>query len=281
MKILLTGSTGFLGKNIKYLLEEYGHEVISPRSPDFLQNWDMLKDSSRREVFRYGVPEVVVHAAWGVGGTNYRESEVNLDWRDASVLLYKEAAEYGVQHFIALGTFSENEGDLMSGDNHDNSRYAESKRQTRSKIFGLEQQLSVPVSWLRIQYPYGYWDRPNRLVSMIIQKSIMREDFTLNSPNLVLDFIHSLDVASAVLETIEKRVFGILEVKSGMKYSLQEVKNIIEKLLAQTSDKNINIDSLIKHIKIDRKEKKWKSSVPLELGLTATITNLKIREEKN
>jgi len=281
MKILLTGSTGFLGKNIKYLLEEFGHEVICPRSPDLLQNWDMLKESSRREVFRHGVPDVIVHAAWGVDGANYRESEVNSEWRDASILFYEEAVEHGVQHFIALGTFSENEGDLMSGDDHDNSRYAESKRQVRSKIFDLEQRLNVPVSWLRIQYPYGYWDRPSRLVSMIIQKSILNEDFTLNSPNLALDFIHSLDVASAVLETIENRIFGILEVKSGVKYSLQDIKNIIEKLIAQPTEKNIDIDSIISHIEIKRKEKNWKSSVSIELGLFATISALKIREEQN
>jgi len=281
MKVLVTGSTGFLGKNISYLLEKFGHEVICPRSPGYLDNWDMLKDSSRTIVFQNGTPEVIVHAAWGVDRADYRESKTNFEWRDATVMLYREAAKHGVQHFVALGTFSENEGDLMSGDDHDNSLYAESKRQTRSEIFGLESQLNVPVSWLRIQYPYGYWDRPSRLVSMITQKSILREDFSLNSPHLTLDFIHSMDVASAVLETIENRIFGILEVKSGVKYSLQEVKFKIEDLLEAEAEKDIDVDSIIDLFKNKRKEKNWTSSVSLELGLSATIRDLKNRRQQN
>ena len=275
MKVLLTGSTGFLGKNIRYLLERYGHEVICPRSPGFLENWDMLKDTSRREVFQNEIPDVVVHTAWGVVDSNYRESETNSQWRDATLSLYEEAVKHGVQQFVALGTFSENEEDLISGAESDNSLYAESKRQTRLKIFSLEQQLKIPVSWLRIQYPYGYWDRPNRLVSMITQKSILKEEFGLRSPNLNLDFVHSMDVASAVQKVIENQLFGIIEIKSGKKYSLQDVKLKIEKLLLEETDKGLNLDSIVELIEINRRYKTWIPSVPLGLGLSASINDLK------
>jgi len=275
MKVLLTGSTGFLGKNIRYLLQRYGHEVICPRSPGFLENWDMLKDSSRRELFQNEIPDVIVHAAWGVAGSNYRESETNSEWRDATLSLYEEAVKHGVQHFVALGTFSENEEDLISGAESDNSLYAESKRQTRSEIFSLEQHLKIPVSWLRIQYPYGYWDRPNRLVPMITQKSILREEFSLRSPSLNLDFVHSMDVASAVQKVIENQIFGIIEVKSGVKYSLQDVKLKIEKVLEEEDNKVLNLDSIVELIETNRKYRTWIPSVPLRLGLSASINDLK------
>jgi len=279
MKILLTGSTGFLGQNIRYLLEKFGHEVICPRSQDFLKGWDMLKESSISEVFQSVIPEVIVHAAWGVDQANYRESVTNSEWRDATVKLYEAAARYKVKHFVALGTFSENERDLISGDEHDNSLYAESKRQARSIIFKLEPHIEVPVTWLRIQYPYGYWDRPGRLVSLITRKSILGEALTLNSPKLTLDFIHSLDVANAVLKVVENQIFGILEVKTGEKYSLQYVQDKVGDLLLNESGLKNQINSVVELFEDQRREMIWRPLVTLDLGLSAFINDLQNKEE--
>jgi nucleoside-diphosphate-sugar epimerase len=274
MKVLLTGSTGFLGRNIKFLLERFGHEIICPRSSALLPNWDMLDLSSIEEIFSEHSPDVIVHSAWGVNEENYRESEFNLKWQAATLKLYTLAAEHNVGHFIALGTFSETGQDIFSGESRDRSVYAETKRQTLSNLIELESQLKLPVSWLRVNYPYGFWDKRNRLISVLIEKSISKEEFHLKSPDLKLDFTHSLDIANAVRVVIEKKIRGTLEVKSDESHSLSEVQGKIRTLLLNEMTHGNDIDALMNCISVDTGEEMWKALIPFDVGLSATIMNI-------
>jgi nucleoside-diphosphate-sugar epimerase len=274
MKVLLTGSTGFLGRNIKFLLERFGHEIICPRSSALLPNWDMLDLSSIEEIFSEHSPDVIVHSAWGVNEVNYRESEFNLKWQASTLKLYTLAAEHNVGHFIALGTFSETGQDIFSGESRDRSVYAETKRQTLSNLIELESQLKLPVSWLRVNYPYGFWDKRNRLISVLIEKSISKEEFHLKSPDLKLDFTHSLDIANAVRVVIEKKIRGTLEVKSDESHSLSEVQDRIRTLLLNEMTHGNNIDVLMDCINLNAGEEMWKALIPFDMGLSATIMNI-------
>ena len=281
MRVLLTGSTGFLGSNIKFLLEKFGHQVICPRSSNFLPNWDMLELSNIKEIFSEHSPEVIVHSAWGVNASNYRDSELNLKWQASTLALYSSAAEYKVNHFIALGTFSETGQDIFSGASQDSSLYAEAKRQTRSKLLEMESQLKLPVSWLRVHYPYGFWDKENRLISLLIKKAISKEEFQLKFPNLHLYFIHSLDIANAVRIVMEKHITGTLEVKSDQSYSLSEVQATIKSLLLNEGNLKSDTSELINYIRAYGEENNWKAVIPIQLGLSAAIANVSSFEGRN
>ena len=62
MKILLTGATGFLGKNLKPILEQ-SYEVIGTNS-----TWDLTNQSKAEYIVEKHRPDVVIHAAGTVGG---------------------------------------------------------------------------------------------------------------------------------------------------------------------------------------------------------------------
>jgi nucleoside-diphosphate-sugar epimerase len=234
----------------------------------------MLDLSSIEEIFSEHSPDVIVHSAWGVNEVNYRESEFNLKWQASTLKLYTLAAEHNVGHFIALGTFSETGQDIFSGESRDRSVYAETKRQTLSNLIELESQLKLPVSWLRVNYPYGFWDKRNRLISVLIEKSISKEEFHLKSPDLKLDFTHSLDIANAVRVVIEKKIRGTLEVKSDESHSLSEVQDRIRTLLLNEMTHGNNIDVLMDCINLNAGEEMWKALIPFDMGLSATIMNI-------
>lgn len=63
MKILLTGSTGFLGRNLQPVLEQE-HEVIGIGSSRI----DLRNQNNCSQVIQEEAPEVIVHAAGSVGG---------------------------------------------------------------------------------------------------------------------------------------------------------------------------------------------------------------------
>ena len=63
MKVLVTGATGFLGKNLVPVLSE-NHEVIGVGS----QFWDLRDQDTCSRLLDQMQPEVIVHAAGSVGG---------------------------------------------------------------------------------------------------------------------------------------------------------------------------------------------------------------------
>ena len=67
MRVLLTGATGFLGKNLveylpKYLGEQYRVSGIGSKQ------YDLRNQHACRKAVEYYNPDVIVHAAGSVGG---------------------------------------------------------------------------------------------------------------------------------------------------------------------------------------------------------------------
>ncbi len=78
MKILITGSSGFLGKKVRTVLEK-GYEVV-PTNPFYRKGeieLDILKLDIIEEVFKNVRPDVVVHLA-GISDPDYCENNMNL-----------------------------------------------------------------------------------------------------------------------------------------------------------------------------------------------------------
>jgi len=64
MKILITGSTGSLGRNLLASAPAGVHELILPRRAEF----DLVDPSACREMYRRHRPDLVIHLAAKVGG---------------------------------------------------------------------------------------------------------------------------------------------------------------------------------------------------------------------
>ena len=64
MRVLVTGSTGFIGHALVPRLKKAGHEVIALSSKDY----DILEQSETRRLFKENSPDAVYHLAAKVGG---------------------------------------------------------------------------------------------------------------------------------------------------------------------------------------------------------------------
>ena len=102
MKILLTGSGGFLGQNLIPILSEE-HSVYGPRS----SNWDLRHQRTCKELIAHTKPEVIVHAAGSVGGIGANQENPGKFMYENLIMganIIHAAKEYGVKKFVLLGT---------------------------------------------------------------------------------------------------------------------------------------------------------------------------------
>ena len=67
MRVLVTGATGFLGKNLMEYLPKYtgqGYNICGIGS----KQYDLRNQHACRKALEYHKPDVIVHAAGSVGG---------------------------------------------------------------------------------------------------------------------------------------------------------------------------------------------------------------------
>jgi GDP-L-fucose synthase len=102
MKIILSGSNGFLGKNIVPLLEQ-NHEVIKFRS----STYDLRFQSDCFNLLQEYDPDVVIHAAGTVGGIGANKENPGKFMYENLIMgtnIIHQSMVHKVSKFILLGT---------------------------------------------------------------------------------------------------------------------------------------------------------------------------------
>ena len=106
MRVLLTGASGFLGKNLlehlpKHLGEDYKISGIGSK------NYDLRNYHACRKAVEYYNPDVIVHAAGSVGGIGANQENPGKFMYENLIMgtnLIEEARKQNVPKFVLLGT---------------------------------------------------------------------------------------------------------------------------------------------------------------------------------
>ena len=223
MKVLLTGATGFLGKNLEPVLSE-DYEVVGYGS----KPWD-LRDQSKVEYIVQKIrPDVIVHAAGSVGGIGANQENPGKFMYDNLIMgtnLIHQAMKYRVPKFILLGTvcaypkftpvpFKEEE--LWNGyPEETNAPYGIAKKALMKLVetyhcqYGFNGVNLIPVNM------YGPHDHFNLTSSHVIPALILKfydaiqsgKDVTLwGTGEASREFLYAPDCAEAIKLAIEKDV---------------------------------------------------------------------------
>jgi len=234
MKVLVTGSAGFLGSALTLRLLERGDEVVGidclndyydvslkkarlARALDYSAYTDICVDIKERdemsEIFRQHQPERVVNLA-AQAGVRY-SLENPLAYVDTNLLGFANVLEgcrhNGVEHLVYASSSSVYGCNTkMPFSVHDNvdhpvSLYAASKKANELMAHSYSHLYRMPTTGLRFFTVYGPWGRPDMAYFKFTQKILSGDPIDIfNNGNHQRDFTYVDDVIEGVVRTLDK-----------------------------------------------------------------------------
>ena len=231
--VLLTGATGFVGRQIWRILGELGvpdRVVVRPGRKDpgvalgtageVVSTRDLFAESEEwwAEVCK-GI-DTVIHVAWYAEPGQYLHSAGNIDCLMGTLRLAKGAGRAKVRRFVGIGTCFEY--DLAGGwvavetPLRPKTPYAGAKA---AAFMALSQWLpaqGVEFAWCRLFYLYGEGEDPRRLVPYLHAKLSAGQPAQLTSGTQVRDYLDVRVAAQRIVEASLGPARGALNVCSGV-----------------------------------------------------------------
>lgn len=234
MKILVTGTAGFIGAQLAQRLLERGDEVIGVDNlndyydvslkearlvrlaghPGFTEvRQDIADRTVMAEVFEKHRPDRVVHLA-AQAGVRYSLENPNA-YVDANIVGFMNILEgcrhNSVKHLVyasSSSVYGANES--MPFSVHDNvdhplSLYAASKKANELMAHTYSHLYGLPTTGLRFFTVYGPWGRPDMALFIFTKKILAGEPIDVfNHGNHKRDFTYIDDIVEGVIRTLDQ-----------------------------------------------------------------------------
>ena len=289
-KLLITGASGFIGRQVTKQMLKRGYTVYAPSTAPIPEEQEGVVQSKLdlfdREALRAYLQEHkfenLIHLAWSVGPTCYMDP-CNADWLSLSLDMIKEFMANGGKKFLGAGSVFEYDFSygLLREDKtplENPSLYGQSKAALYKTGSILCRQAGVDFKWARIFNLYGPYERAARLMPSVICSILKHEDVKVSPCTKFLDYLHVEDTASGIAMLFESPVTGAVNISSGQPIQLRV---IVEEIARQTGfNGQIRWGALEDHFTDPvlagvnerlTKEVGWKPNYTLTSGLEQTI----------
>lgn len=234
MKVLVSGATGFIGRQVVQFLQGLGQCRIltSGRNEEKLKQLgaDYIVYDINQEQHdcydRLGHPEVLIHLAWE-GLPHYQES-FHLDRNLINNYLFlRSMVEQGLPSLTVTGTCYEyglQNGCLQEKmPTNPTTCYGLAKDVLRRRLEALQKEHPFRLRWLRLFFMYGDGQPVRTLMGQVDQAlAAGREAFDMSGGEQLRDYLPAEEVAALIAKmALQTRHDGIFNICSGQPISVR------------------------------------------------------------
>lgn len=250
MKLLVTGSSGFVGRRFLEMAPTDWEIICLGRSqPDsFTGRWircDLSDQKSVESAVQQVSDEIfdaIVHLAAFVPRTAADDTldKARLGNIDATINLLTYFGEKSEK--IIIGSTAEvydqskihgpiTEDNVVAGGSYYGSTKLASELITQSYAKKLNKELTI----LRFSVMYGGYDPIARAIPNFIRAAKAGEDLTIRGANVLRDYIHTDDVARSIICAVSANGAGVVNIGTGRGISIRETAQAIVDSTQSTS----------------------------------------------
>ena len=214
MKIIITGATGFVGRNLVPKLIDANHELLEvtiepEKSKEFYGNrtkqftYSQSNHENLIEQFNLFQPDVCIHlASYLTANDDYRTMHTLLDANIQFTCNILDALKQsGLSLFINTGSFAE----YYKGDGKLDPAYLYTATKSASRIFVDYYSKTYNFKQITIA-PYTIYGEPDsqkKIIDLIYDSLDNDIPFKLTPGNQMLDFIHLEDITDFFVEIVK------------------------------------------------------------------------------
>jgi nucleoside-diphosphate-sugar epimerase len=243
MRILLTGATGFIGREVVQPLLAIGAEIhglgrTDPGVPGVSHHpLDLLGETDLSAVRAIGATHLV-HLAW-YAERDFWTAPENRDWVAASIRLVHAFAAGGGRRAVVAGSCAEyawgpSRLDEKASPIAPATLYGTAKASLHALLAKDAPALGLSLAWARIFFPYGPLERPQRLLGTLLAAMRRGEVAHFSAGYQRRDFIHVQDAAAAIAAILAAPIEGAVNVASGEAVEVRRFVEIAAKIAGMT-----------------------------------------------
>ena len=222
-RVLVTGGSGFVGRQIVAALAALGAEALAPRV-------DLLDAAARRALAAEARADTLIHAAWITRHGAYWDSAENLDWVAATLDLVRSFAAAGGRRVVLVGTCAE----------YDWSRptrrpWRETRATRPASLYGAAKLAAwtagaafaatagLSAAHARLFMPVGRHEAPCRLLPSLLAALRDGTELALGPAELTRDLIDVRDAGEAIARLALATAEGPVNIGTGRPVTLGEL----------------------------------------------------------
>lgn len=312
MKILITGTSGFIGFHTAKFLLERGETIVGidnendyydvslketrrailEQYPNFsFYKGDIADFSFLEKIFETEKPEKVLNLAAQAG---VRYSLINpFAYVQTNLVGFHNIIElskrYAVKNFVyasSSSVYGKNKKQPYSVEDkvdHPMSLYAATKKSNELIAHAYSHLFNLPTTGIRFFTVYGPYGRPDMAYFSFSKKILKKETIDVfNYGKSVRDLMYIDDIVDGVVKCLDNSFqYEVFNLGNDNPITLEYMISLIEKGLGETAEKNYlpaqpgDVDETWADIEYSKKMLNWEPKVRVEEGMEKTMTWLK------